>query len=78
MLGRGADDGRQAWIGWHVGQLEDAAVRGGGRRGSGSQLWMMRRRERGVSHEPAQFYIVLTVVLFLFLLLLLFLRHLEA
>lgn len=79
LLGWGANDWRQAWVRWHIGQFKGATIGGGRRRRRGARVeW---RRERGVSDELAQLNILLILVLFLFLLLLLlllFLRHLEA
>lgn len=71
-----ADDGGQAWIGWHIRQLKGATTGGGRRWGARSQMRMMGRRQRWGSHKSVEFYILWILVLFL--LLLLFLRHLVA
>lgn len=68
-----ADDGREARIGRHVRQLHGATMRRGWRWGAGAQVRMMRGRQRGGSHKPVQFYVVLVFVFLLFL----FLRHLA-
>lgn len=80
-LGRGTDDRRQAGIGRHVGQLEDAIVEGGRRWGTRAEMGVLKRRERGGAIKPSQFNVLLHVVVLMFLLLLLlllFFRHLVA